>query len=124
MVRSIEVQRYRRALLGTYAVAMLTLTMAPMPHMGGLATGLDKLVHLGMFGALAALVHWNLIPAIRRARAATIALLTAVLAAGLIEILQGRLPYRDGDLADFLAGAAGALLGAVAATLLRVPGDH
>ena len=117
-MKSIEAQRYRRALLGAYAVALLVLTLAPMPDTGGLATGLDKLIHVGLFSALAMLVHWNLAPTMPRSLAATVALLSAALTAGMVEILQDPLPYRDGDLLDFLAGAAGGVLGAVAATLI------
>ena len=114
----IEIQRHRRALLGAYALAVLVLTLAPMPDTGALATNLDKLIHFGMFGALAVLVHWNLIPAIPRGRAVAVASLIAAAAAGLIEIVQEPLPYRDGDLGDFLAGVAGGLIGAVAAMLV------
>ena len=114
----IEIQRHRRALLGAYALALLALTLAPMPDTGGLATDLDKLIHLGMFGARAGLVHWNLIPAMPRGRAVALATLTAALAAGLIEIIQDPLPYRDGDLGDFLAGVTGGMIGAVAAMLV------
>lgn len=121
-MRLIEVRHYRHALLGAYAVALLVLTLAPMPDTGGLATGLDKLIHVGLFGALAMLVHWNLVPTMHRRLAATIALLSAALTAGMIEILQDPLPYRDGDLLDFLAGAAGGVLGAVAATLISERG--
>lgn len=121
-MKSLEARRYRHALLGAYAVALLVLTLAPMPATGGLATGLDKLIHVGLFGALAMLVHWNLVPTMHRSLAATVAFLSAVLTAGMIEILQDPLPYRDGDLLDFLAGTAGGVLGAVAATLISERG--
>ena len=117
IVRLIEVQHCRRALLITYAIALLVLTLAPMPDAGGLPTNFDKFIHVGMFGTLAVLVHWNLIPAIRPRRAATLAAITAILTAVLIEILQNPLPYRDGDLGDLGAGSVGGLLGAVAAVL-------
>ncbi|MFQ5761382.1 MAG: VanZ family protein, partial [Acidiferrobacterales bacterium] len=73
-------------------------------------------IHFGMFGILAMLICWNL-PAMRLGPRAILALFTAAISAGLIEVLQYQLPYRDGDLVDFLAGIAGALLGSVATAL-------
>lgn len=48
-----------------------------------------------------------------RLRHAAVALALAVLLGGAIELVQGPLPYRDMQLADFLVDAAGAALGVV-----------
>jgi VanZ family protein len=41
--------------------------------------------------------------------------------AALIEVLQSMLPYRSGDPLDFVAGVAGALVGAVLGSLTAPP---
>ena len=80
---SIKVQRCGRVLRAAWCLRgrAVCADLGPMPDAGGLATGLDKLIHVGMFGALAVLVHWNLIPAraIHRAWAVALAVLTMAL---------------------------------------------
>ena len=73
----------------------------------------DKLVHFGIFLGFALLFyidrHWR----------AWWTFLISVAFAGGIELVQWTLPYREGDWLDFVAGAAGAGLGAVLVLLIE-----
>jgi VanZ family protein len=75
----------------------------------------DKLVHFGIFLGFALLFyvdqHWR----------GWWTFLISVAFAGVIELVQSLLPYRDGDWLDLLAGAAGAGLGVVLAALWAPP---
>jgi VanZ family protein len=83
--------------------------LLPQPP-SGLDSGWDKLNHVlafagPMFAGLAALAHPT--------RRAGLALGLALLAwGGALELLQGQLPPRSGEWADWLADAIGVLLGA------------
>ncbi len=110
----IDIRRHRRGLMITYLVGLIVLTLAPVPATAGGLPGLDKFVHIGLFGGLAIVLYWNLragLWASLRPRLVIAVVLTVALA-GLIEVLQGVLPYRSGDVADLLAGAVGGFLGA------------
>lgn len=100
-----------RLLLAGAVLLQLVVLYAPRAPSAGEATGIDKVVHLAVFG----LVAW----AGRRAGVRTGPLVVALLAhAVLSEVLQDRLlPHRDGDWRDALADAGGTLVGA----LLPVP---
>ena len=113
----IDHSNIRRALLIAYVVGVLAVTLAPVPGSVYPEAGFDKLVHVGLFGGLAFLIMWNL----GGWRGITIleALGLTVLAAILIEALQGLLPFRNADTWDFVAGTFGALLGIVAAGAAR-----
>ncbi len=103
---------HRRSLIAVYVVALLALTLAPMPGSVYPPSLTDKLVHFLLFGGLALLIHWNLVSqsVIARVLAATT---LSVLAAGAIELAQGVLPYRAADVLDLTAGAVGAVAGAL-----------
>jgi VanZ family protein len=121
-----KVTEHRRALLALYAMGLLVITLAPLPAGGEYVEavpGLDKLIHVVLFGGLAFLLMWN---AVRegRARAFIKVFGLTVAAAGLIELMQDPLPYRSGDVWDFLAGAVGALIGAAVARAMLGPRPH
>jgi VanZ family protein len=82
---------------------LLPVPPAPLAE----ARVVDKLVHFVMFLGFALLFYLD------RHSAAWRTFLIATAFAGGIELLQGILPYREGDWWDFLAGAAGASVGAV-----------
>jgi len=103
-------QTFRRLVFFAYLATVLGATLAPLS--GGAykaVTGLDKVVHVGLFGGVAVLLCWNLNSlTVRSAR--TVFWVTTLFAL-VIEIVQGRLWYRSGDFWDLLAGAVGALVG-------------
>lgn len=104
----ISLEWRRRALaLGVASSAVLFLAPIanPVPTVEGVAT--DKLAHALVVGAVAALLWWNL-PA-GRWRAASALGLAGVYAAA-IELLQGLLTFRSGDVLDLIAGMVGATL--------------
>ena len=113
----IDLSNIRRALLVAYIIALLAVTLAPVPGSVYPPSGFDKLVHVGLFGGLAFLIMWNF----GSWRRITIveALGLTVVAAILIEVLQGMLPFRNADAWDFVAGTVGALLGIVLAGAVR-----
>jgi VanZ family protein len=77
---------------------------------------LDKVVHATLFALLAATTWW-------RFGAARVGLIAVIAYGGLSEIIQWRtLANRDGDVRDFAADAAGALLGWLLASRRRRPG--
>jgi VanZ family protein len=97
-----------------YVVVMVLIFLLPAP-----ATPLeesnhaDKLVHFGIFLGFALLFH------IDRALQARWTLPASFAFAGAIELVQSVLPYREGDWWDFVAGAAGASVGAVLLYLIE-----
>jgi VanZ family protein len=103
----VKLERYRRWALAIGIAASAVLFLAPVsnpvPAVEGIET--DKLAHALLVGALAGLIRWNL-PAGRRQ--AVVAVLLAGTYAGLIELIQGMLAFRLGDVMDLLAGVLGA----------------
>ena len=83
-----------------FLVPVPTIPLAEAKHV-------DKLVHFGVFLGFALLFQ------IDRASRLERTLLTSFAFAAAIELVQWVLPYRQGDWWDFVAGAAGAGLGAV-----------
>lgn len=71
---------------------------------------IDKMVHFGLFAALAWLwfipMRWTL--ALTPAQAAGLGFALATAYGGLTEYIQSTIPHRDGNLWDVLANAAGA----------------
>lgn len=95
------------------SISGLALSPAPPPS---LDSGWDKLNHLAAFAALALAASFSMAASLRHAGLAALALLAY---GGLIELLQARMPPRQGEWADLLADALGILLGLVVAALLR-----
>ena len=96
----------RHKLFVGYVILMLLAFLLPVPTSPVAESNhADKLVHFGIFLGFALLFYgdkhwkpwWNF-------------LLSAAFA-GIIELVQWNLPYRDGDWMDFIAGAAGAAVG-------------
>jgi VanZ family protein len=107
---NVQSQTVRRLVFLAYLVCVLGATLAPLSGEAYEAvSGLDKLVHVLLFGGVAALLCWNLLPL--NTRAATSVFAITVAFAGLIELVQSVLWYRSGDLWDLVAGAVGALIG-------------
>jgi VanZ family protein len=97
----------RRATVAFVAVLLLSLVVlfsprAPSEHA---IPQLDKVVHATLFALLAATTWW-------RFAAQRVGLVAVIAYGALSEVIQWiGLAHRDGDLRDFLADAAGALLG-------------
>jgi VanZ family protein len=100
----------RRLVFLAYTAIVLGATLAPLSGNAYEAvSGLDKVVHVGLFGGVALLMCWNL--AELTLRSATRVFVITVAFAALIELVQGTLWYRSGDSWDLLAGAFGAVIG-------------
>jgi VanZ family protein len=89
----------------------------------------DKLNHLVAFCGLELLTYRALryaLPARRRAPLRWIAVLVATMVGVLLELYQLGLPDRSADAADAVADCTGAVLGALALTLVarKWPGSH
>lgn len=100
-----------RRLVVVYLLVVFAVTLSPIPPdtVAQLNfTGFDKLVHALVIAGFALILHWRpgSAPALS---SAVFAFLAASAVAGLIELLQQPLPYRSGDLRDFVAGVAGAV---------------
>ena len=97
---------------------MLALTLLPVPGSVGelFPKWFDKVVHFGLFSTLAALIYWDRTATGRPSRMG--ALLPTVVLAGLIELIQGPLPRRSGDVWDFVLGVVGAIVGMLVAAWL------
>ena len=113
----LESKNLRRSVLAVYLVALLMATLSPLPSTSyDLVRGMDKLVHVSLFGGLSILLYWIGFSSMRMMVA--IGMIAVSGFAGLIELLQGLLSYRSADRMDFLAGAIGALLGLGVALIL------
>lgn len=112
----IESKTFRRSVLAVYLVALLIATLSPLPSTSyDVVRGMDKLVHVILFGGLSIVLYWTGFSSMRMM--VGIGLVAVSIFAGVIELLQGLLPYRSADRMDFLAGAVGALLGLVLALI-------
>jgi len=97
------------ALVITYAVFLLIATLAPLPsdaYQVVSTTGSDKVIHFFLFGGLTAVLLVAGWPISRP----TTAVMITMIAAALVEVVQSPLAYRTGDVWDFVAGAAGAVV--------------
>lgn len=100
----------RRVVFALYVTWILTLTLAPLPAGAGrLPDWFDKVVHGGLFLGFAALLYWNGGTG-RWPRGVWVIGLSAAFAAA-IELAQGPLVFRTGDVWDFVWGVVGAALG-------------
>jgi VanZ like family len=105
----------RGVFAGCLLVSLVVL-FAPAGNVPAALPGVDTVVHLLLFAALAVAGRWA------GFRTRQLALLLAGYAA-LSEVLQAVTPLaRTGSLADLLADLAGAVLGLVAWSALRRPG--
>ncbi len=103
-------KNFRRAVLAVYLVVLLTATLSPLPSTSyDVVRGVDKLVHVVLFGGLSILLYWLGFSSMRMMVGIGVVAVSGF--AGFIELIQGLLPYRSADRMDFLAGAVGALLG-------------
>ena len=93
-----------------FLVPVPTTPLAELSHV-------DKLVHFGVFLGFALLFYID----IDRASRTGWTLLTSFAFAAAIELVQWVLPYREGDWWDFVAGAAGASVGAFLVLLIERP---
>ena len=100
----------RKLVFVGYVATVLGATLAPLSSDAyTVISGLDKLVHVALFGGVAVLLCWNL-NAVSPQKIWLVMILTTAFAA-IIELVQGQLWYRSGDYWDLLAGALGAFLG-------------
>lgn len=101
----------RRQVLAAYVGAILAATLLPVPDLAieALPKWSDKVVHFVMFAILAGLVYWERLAAGPPRPAFVIGAVAAL--AALIEVAQGPLPERTGDVGDFVLGVVGAVAG-------------
>jgi VanZ family protein len=100
--------QWRHAVFVCYVIVMLIVLLLPVPTIPLVeAKHLDKVLHFGIFLGFVVLFYID-----RHRKVWWTFLLATAFAAG-IELVQWILPYREGDWFDFLAGVAGAALGAV-----------
>lgn len=105
---------WRHKIFVYYVVVMVLVFLLPVPTTPlAEARHVDKLVHFGIFLVFALLFY------IDREWGVWWTFLISVAVAGGIELVQRTLPYREGNWLDFVAGAAGAGLGAVLVLLIR-----
>jgi VanZ family protein len=103
---------WRHRLFVAYAVAMLLVFLTPSPDVGIEFGYVDKALHFGLFFGFALMFYLD-----RRRGPGRMFLISAAFAA-VVELAQWVLPFREVELADFIAGAAGAALATVAVLLL------
>ena len=101
-------QRHRIFTLYVLVIALAFLVPVPTTPLAE-SKHLDKLVHFGVFLGFALLLYLD------RPLKVLWTFLISCAFAGAVELVQHFLPYRDADWWDFLAGAAGAGVGAVIA---------
>ena len=97
--------------LGVYVVALLALTLAPLPAVANhlAATDhFDKVAHFFLLGGLTVMLYWVMATEGHPPMGRVVGPATAF--AALIELLQAPLPYRTTDFWDFVWGTVGAFL--------------
>jgi VanZ family protein len=105
--------QWRHRLFLAYVVVMVLIFLTPSPDTGIDWSYIDKAVHFVLFFGFALMFYLD-----RHRGPGRIFLISAGFAAG-IELVQWVLPFRDVELADFIAGTAGAALAAVSLLLYR-----
>jgi VanZ family protein len=98
-------QEWRHRLFVAYLIAMALVFLTPTPETGIESRYVDKAVHLGLFLGLALVYYYD-----RRSTPGWAFLMSTMFAAS-VELVQSLLPYREGDWWDFVAGAAGSVIG-------------
>lgn len=100
---------WRRPVLALYTAGVLVLTLAPLPRsVNQLPDWSDKVVHWGLLAGFAVLLYWNVTGPWARA---VVVIGLAAAFAGAIELLQGPLVFRSGDVWDFAWGVVGGVVG-------------
>lgn len=112
MLRAESLRWFWWVIFGTYAAAVLVISVIPIPPVGPQFPAADKAQHILEY----ALFSWILMRAQRASghpwlRAAWIAWIAAVLYGGLIEGIQACLPYRFAEWWDAAANAVGGTAG-------------
>lgn len=106
--------QWRHTVFLGYVLVMVLVFLLPVPTTPlEESRHVDKVVHFGIFLGFALLFYIDRIPK------AGWTLLTSFAFAAAIEVVQWILPYREGDWGDFVAGAAGASVGAVLLLLIK-----
>jgi VanZ family protein len=106
--------RWRHTVFIAYVVVMVAVFLLPVPATPlEESTHVDKVVHFGIFLGFALLFY------IDRASRTRWTLLASFAFAAAIEVVQWVVPYREGDWWDFVAGAAGACVGAALLLLIE-----
>jgi VanZ family protein len=105
--------QWRHRLFVAYVVAMVLVLLTPTPDTGVEFSHIDKVAHFLLFFGFALVYFFD-----RKANPGRMFLMSALFAAA-VELVQWVLPFRDVQLADFVAGAAGAGAGAVLVLLIR-----
>lgn len=103
--------RQRRVWLGAYVVALLVLTLAPLPALADRLAStdhFDKVAHFVLLGGLTVMLYWTLAAESRPPMGRVVG--PAAAFAALIELLQAPLPYRTTDVWDFVWGTVGAFV--------------
>ena len=96
----------RRIALWAYALAMLVLFFFPIREAPFHAPRqFDKMVHVALFFGFAVLYRIDRWPPVIQVLVVSLAF------AGGVELAQGLVRYRSAEVADFVAGAVGALAG-------------
>lgn len=108
----------RWLLPGLWAAVILIATSWPNPHVPNVWSG-DKAVHVAMYAGLTWLVVRALSPAMTATRVVVVILMAAAFAAA-DEWHQRFIPGRSTSVADWVADAAGATLGALAAGAVQL----
>ncbi|MEO8090632.1 MAG: VanZ family protein [Gemmatimonadales bacterium] len=107
----------RHRIFVVYVALMVVAFLAPAPSTPLAETShLDKLVHFGIFLGFALLLH------VDRAPKVWLTLLASFAFAAAVELVQSVLPYREGDVWDWVAGAAGAIVAIAFIPLFGRPG--
>ena len=106
--------RWRHTVFIAYVVVMVGVFLLPVPSTPlEESRHVDKVVHFGIFLGFALLFY------IDRASRTRWILLASFAFAAAIEVVQWVVPYREGEWWDFVAGAAGACVGAVLLLLIE-----
>jgi VanZ family protein len=99
-----------------WAAAIFVSGVVPTQSMvtavsGGHDTAVTTAAHFAVYAVLGFMLGVALSGWIVDARGVLVALVLAAVLGGAIEVIQGRLSYRDAQLADFLVDVAGAAVG-------------
>ncbi len=98
----------RRWVFRIYFLGMLVLFFYPIPEMPFHAPRqFDKMVHVVLFLGFAVLYRINRWPPVLQV------LVVSAAFAGGVELVQGLIRYRSAEVADFVAGMVGAVVGVV-----------